>query len=56
MCIYLPRRVFLAVYCWFERKILYFNTQIRVYHILSAGVTTDYIAANDFDGRDLILL
>ena len=34
MYIYHPRGVFLAGYGWFEGKKLYFNTQIRVYHIL----------------------
>ena len=56
MRIYHPRWVFLTDYCWFEGKILYFNTQIRVYHILFADRTTDYVAAKDFDGVDLILL
>ena len=41
---------------WFEGKILYFNTQIREYHILFTDGTTDYVAAEDFDGIDLILL
>ena len=35
---------------WFEGKILYFNIQIRVYHILFTDRTTDYVAAEDFDG------
>ena len=56
MHIYHPRRVFLAGYGWFEGKILYFNTQIRVYHILFTGRTTDSVEAEDFDGIDLILL
>ena len=34
MYIYHSRGVFLAGSGWFEGKILYFNTQIRVYHIL----------------------
>ena len=41
---------------WFEGKILYFNTQIRGYHILFTDGTTDYVATEDFDGMDLILL
>ena len=32
-----------------------FNTQIREYHILFTDRTTDYVAAEDFDGIDLIL-
>ena len=51
-----PRWVFLAGYGWFEGKILYFNTQIRVYHILFTDGTTDYVAAEDFNGIGLILL
>ena len=39
---------------WFEGKILYFNTQIREYHILFTDGTTDYVAAEDFDGIELI--
>ena len=35
---------------------LYFNTQIRVCHILFADGTTDYVTAEDFDGIYLILL
>ena len=35
---------------------LYLNTQIRVYHILFTGGTTDSVVAEDFDGIDLILL
>ena len=56
MNIYHPRGVFLAGYGWFERNILYLNTQIRVYHILFTGRTTDYVASEDFDGIDLVLL
>ena len=56
MYIYHPHGVFLAGYGWFEGKILYFNTQIRVYHILFTDETTDYVAVEDFDGIDLILL
>ena len=41
---------------WFEGKILYFNTQIHVYHILFTDRTSDYVAAEDFDGIYLILL
>ena len=40
---------------WFEGKNAYFNTQIREYHILFTDGTTDYVAAEDFDGIDLIL-
>ena len=39
----------------FEGKVLYFNTQIREYPILFADGTTDYVAAEDFDGLDLTL-
>ena len=56
MYIYHPLGVFLLVYGWFEGKILYFNTQTCVYHILLTDGTTDYAAAEDFDGVDLILL
>ena len=55
MYIYHPRRVFPAGYGWFEGKILYFNTQIRAYHILFTDGTTVYVAAKDFDGIYLIL-
>ena len=55
MYIYHPRRVFLAGYGWFEGKNLYFNTQICVYHILFTDGTTDYVAAEDFDGIDFWL-
>ena len=41
---------------WVEGKILYFNTEIRVYHILFTDRTTDCDATEDFDGTDLILL
>ena len=40
----------------FQGKIVYLNTQIRVYHLLFTDGTTDYVAAEDFDGTDLILL
>ena len=50
-----PRWVFLAGYGWFEEKILYFNTQICVYHILFIDGTTNYVAAENFDGIELIL-
>ena len=54
MYMYHPHRVFLADYGWFERKILHFNTQICIYHILfTDDGTTDYIAAENFDGIDL---
>ena len=53
MHFYHPRRVFLAGYGWFEWNSLYFNTQICVYHILFTEGTTDYVAAEDFDGIDL---
>ena len=56
MYIHHPHGVFLAGYNWFEGKILYFNTQIRVYHILLTEETTDYVVAEDFDGIDLIVL
>ena len=56
MFIYHPCGVVLAGYSWFEEKCLYFNTQIRVYHLLFTDGTTDYVAAEDFDGIDLILL
>ena len=56
MYIYHPRGVFLAVYDWFKGKILYFNTQICVYHILFTDKTTDCVAAEDFDGTDHIFL
>ena len=56
MCIYHPRGVFLAGYGWFEGKSLYFNTQIRVYYILITDGIRDYVAAEDFDCTDLILL
>ena len=39
---------------WFEGKNLYFNTQIHEYHILFIDGTTDYVAAEDWDGIDLI--
>ena len=54
--IYHPHKIFLAGYSWFKVKSLYFNTQIPVYHILFTDETTDYVAAEDFDDIDLILL
>ena len=54
MYIYHPRRVFLAGYCRFEEKTLYFNTQIRVCHIFFTNGTTDYVVTEDFDGIDLV--
>ena len=39
---------------WFEGRILYFNTQICEYHILFNDGTTDYVAAEYFDGIDFI--
>ena len=56
MYIYHPRGVFLAGYHWFKGKILYFNTAIRAYHILFTDGTTDYVAAEGFDGIHLIPL
>ena len=56
MYIYHPLGVFLVVYGWFEGNILYFNTQTCAYYILLTDGTTDYAAAEDFDGVDLILL
>ena len=56
MYTYHPHGAFLADNGWFEGKPLYFNTQIRVYHILFTYGTTDYVAAEDFDDTDLILL
>ena len=55
MYIYNPCRVFLTGYGWFKGKILYFNTQIRVYHILFTDRTTDYVEAKYFDGRGVNL-
>ena len=63
ICIYIYQScgVFLATYGWFEGNILYFNTQICVYHILFTDGTTDWrwknenVAAENFDGIDLIL-
>ena len=49
MYIYHRRGVFLAGYDWFKGKISYFNTQIRVYHILFTDGTTDDFAAEDCD-------
>ena len=56
MYMYHPHRVFLSGYGWFEENILYFNTQIHVYQILFTDRITDYVAAEDFDSIDLILL
>ena len=59
--IYQSCGVFLAGYGWFEGNILYFNTQICVYHILFTDGTTDWrwknenVVAENFDGIDLIL-
>ena len=53
VCIYHPRGVFLTGSGWFEGKILYFNTETRVYHILFTERTADYVAAKDFDGINL---
>ena len=47
ICIYIIQA---SISGWFEGKILYFNIQIRVYHILFTDRTTDYVAAEDFDG------
>ena len=41
---------------WFEGKNVYINTQIREYHVLLTDRTTDYVAAENFGGIDLILL
>ena len=46
----------MAGYGLFEGKFLYFNTQICVYHFLFTDGTTNYVAAEDFDGIDFILL
>ena len=45
MYIYHPHGEFLADFGRFEGNILYFNTQIRVYHIFLTDGTTDYVAA-----------
>ena len=37
-----------------KEKILYFNTQICEYHISFTDGSTDYVAAEDFHGIDLI--
>ena len=56
MYIYHPRGS-ISGWLWLVwRKILYFNTQIRVYHILFTERTTDYVADENFDGIDLIFL
>ena len=44
----------MAGYDWFEGKVLYFSTQICVYHILFTVGTTDSVEAANFDGIDLI--
>ena len=44
MFIFHPRGVSLVRYGWFEGKILDFNTQIRVHHILFTDGTIDYVA------------
>ena len=54
--IYHPCGVFLAGYDLFVGKVLYIITQSHVYHTLFTDGTTDYAAAVDFDGIDLILL
>ena len=57
ICIFIIHaEYFWLVIGWFEEKILYSNIQIRVCHILFTDGTTDYVAAEDFDGIDLILL
>ena len=43
----------MAGYGWSEGKSLYFNTRVRLYHILFTDRTTDYVVAEDFDGIDL---
>ena len=43
-------------YGWFEGKVLYFNTQIHVYHILFPDGATGYVVAEDFDDIELVLL
>ena len=45
----------MAGYDWFEGKVLYFSTQICVYHILFTVWTTDSVEAADFDGIHPIL-
>ena len=56
MYIYYPRGVFLAGYGWFEKKTLYFNTQIRIYHIWFTDRTAGHVAAEYFDDIYLISL
>ena len=66
MYIYHPRGVFLAGYGWFEGKKLYFNILKFVYitfclttnhcHFNHRLCCTGYVAAEDFDCIDLILL
>ena len=57
ICIFIIHaEYFWLVIGWFEEKILCFNIQIRLCHILFTDETTNYIAAEDFDGIDLILL
>ena len=53
MYMYHPRGVFLTGFGWFEGKILYFNTQIRVYHILFTDGATGYVAAKILMGQTL---
>ena len=56
MYLYHPRVIFFVGYGWFEVKILYFNTQIRTYHILVTDRTTGYVSTEDSDEIYLILL
>ena len=49
--IYHPHEVFMIGYGWFEGKILYFNTQICVYHILFTDETTDYVEQTMLSNR-----
>ena len=66
MYIHHPREVFLAGYGWFEGKKLYFNILKFVYitfclttnhcHFNHRLCCTSYVAAEDFDCIDLILL
>ena len=55
MYIYIILKEYFGLARLIWRKISYFNTQIRVYHILFIDETTDYVAAEDFDSIDLIL-
>ena len=36
----------MPVYGWFEGNVLYFNTQIHVYHIFFTDRTKDYVQLN----------